>query len=65
MSPSRRRQCIDHVRGRFGISERRACRVLEQHRSTQRHIPRGRDGEDHLVADMIEERWPLAAANPV
>ena len=54
MSPSRRRQCIDHVRGRLGISERRACRVLGQQRSTQRRIPRGRDDEDRLVADMIE-----------
>ena len=54
MSPSRRRHCIDHVRGRLGISERRACRVLGQHRSTQRRIPRGRDDEDRLVADMIE-----------
>ena len=54
MSPSRRRQCIDHVRDRLGVSERRACRVLGQHRSAQRHIPRGRDDEDRLVADMIE-----------
>ena len=27
--------------------------MLGQHRSTQRRIPRGRDGEDRLVADMI------------
>ena len=54
MSPSRRRQCIDHVRDRLGVSERRACQVLGQHRSAQRHIPRGRDDEDRLVADMIE-----------
>ena len=54
LRPSRRRQCIDHVCDRLGISERRACRVLGQHRSTQRRIPRGRDDEDRLVADMIE-----------
>lgn len=36
------------------MSERRACRVLGQHRSTQRHVPRGRDDEERLVADMIE-----------
>ena len=53
MSPSRRRRCIDHVRDRLGVLQRRACRVLGQHRSTQRHIPRGRDDEDRLVADMI------------
>ena len=28
--------------------------MLGQHRSTQRRIPRGRDDEDGLVADMIE-----------
>lgn len=28
--------------------------MLGQHRSTQRHIPRGRVDEDRLVADMIE-----------
>ena len=54
MSPSRRRQCIDYVRDRLGVSERRACRVLGQHRSAQRHIPSERDDEDRLVADMIE-----------
>ncbi len=30
------------------------CRVLGQHRSTQRRRPRGREDEDRLVADMIE-----------
>ena len=28
LSPSRRRQCVEHVREMFGISERRACKVL-------------------------------------
>ena len=36
------------------VSERRACRVLGQQRSTQRRRPRGRADEDRLVADMIE-----------
>ena len=36
------------------VSERRICRVLGQHRSTQRRHPRGRVDEDQLVADMIE-----------
>lgn len=38
----------------LGVSERRACRVLGQHRSTQRHVPRGREDEERLVEDMIE-----------
>ncbi len=42
------------MRDQFGISERRVCRVLGQHRSTQRHIPRGREDEERLVDDVIE-----------
>ncbi len=54
LSPARRRACIDHVRTRFRLSERRACRVLGQHRSTQRKVPQGRAYEARLVTDMIE-----------
>ncbi|WP_156916806.1 IS3 family transposase [Leisingera aquimarina] len=54
LSPSRRRACIDHVRSQIKISERRVCRVLGQHRSTQRRLPLGRADEDRLVEDMIE-----------
>ena len=42
------------MRSQFDISERRACRVLGQHRSTQRRLPVGRADEDRLVADMVE-----------
>ena len=35
------------------ISERRACRALGQHRSTQRKAARGRDDEAALTADLI------------
>ena len=37
----------------LNISERRACRALGQHRSTQRKVPRGRDDEEALTADII------------
>ena len=43
-----------HVRERLGVSERRACRVLEQARSTQRHRVRRRADEPRLVARIIE-----------
>jgi putative transposase len=36
------------------LSERRVCRVLGQHRSTQLRIPAGRDDEERLVADVTE-----------
>ena len=38
----------------LSISERRACAALGQHRSTQRKIPRGRDHEEQLTADIVE-----------
>lgn len=53
MSPARRRACIDHVRRKFTVSERFACRVMGQHRSTQRKVPRGRSDEGALTADII------------
>jgi hypothetical protein len=36
-----------------GVSERFACRVLGQHRSTQRKLPKPRDDEAALTADII------------
>ncbi len=53
LSPARRRGCIEHVREKFQVSERFACRILGQHRSTQRKVPRGRDDEEALTADII------------
>ncbi|MCP1167678.1 IS3 family transposase [Limimaricola litoreus] len=65
LSPARRRACIDHVRQKLRgepwsaigprtmASERFACRVLGQHRSTQRKTPRGRADEDALTANII------------
>jgi putative transposase len=41
------------VRVKFSVSERFACRVLGQHRSTQRKTPRGRADEDALTADIV------------
>ena len=36
-----------------GVSERMACRVLGQHRSTQRKIPTTPDDEAALTADVV------------
>ncbi len=54
MSPTRRRQVVSHVRDHLGVSERRACQVLGQPRSTQRHRPKDRDDERRLVKRIIE-----------
>ena len=53
LSPARRRACVEHVRQKFSVSERTACRVLGQHRSTQRKVPRGRADEAVLTADIV------------
>ena len=36
VTPDRRRIAVERVQVRFGVSERRACAVVGQHRSTQR-----------------------------
>ena len=57
ISPLKRRRTVEHVRGTLGhdrVSERRACRVLGQSRSTQRrqaHVP---EDEPRLVRRMTE-----------
>jgi transposase InsO family protein len=44
---------VAHVRTRLGVSERRACRVLKQPRSTQRHERRVRDDEQALTERIV------------
>lgn len=44
---------MEHVVVEHGISERFACRVFGQHRSTQRKIVKTRDDEAALTADII------------
>jgi putative transposase len=39
LSPARRRLAVLALRDRLGMSERRACRLAGQHRSTQRREP--------------------------
>ena len=51
LSPELRRACVENVRTALGVSERRACRVLGQHRSTQRKKPRSLDGAGHDCGD--------------
>lgn len=46
--------------GRFKVSERRACKVVGQHRSTNRYVAVPSDFEERLVKDMrrLAERHP-------
>jgi putative transposase len=45
---------VGQVQASLGVSERRACQVLGQHRSTQRKAPHRPDDEAALTADVIE-----------
>jgi hypothetical protein len=45
---------VVHVRRQLGVSERRACFVLGQVRSTQRHEPLVRDDEAALRGRIVE-----------
>jgi hypothetical protein len=61
--PERRRRMVESVRRSLGqekVSERRVCRVLGQHRGTQRHRPRKVDGDRELLGVMrkIVEAFP-------
>ena len=44
---------MDYVIVEYGVSKRFACRVLGQHRSTQRKKPRRPDDEAALTADIM------------
>jgi putative transposase len=52
VSPARRRDAVSHLCGRFPVSERRASRLLAQHRSTQPYRSVPADYELRLVRRM-------------
>jgi putative transposase len=52
VSPARRRDAVRYLCRRHKVSERRACQVVGQHRSTQRYAPIPSDYETRLVAEM-------------
>jgi transposase InsO family protein len=54
VSPARKREAVVKLRDQFATSERRACRVLDQPRSSQRRRSRPRSDEAALVKRMLE-----------
>ena len=60
VSPQRRRDAVRYLVGRHPVSERRACNLLGQHRSTQRYVPAPPELEERLVERMNV----LAARHP-
>jgi putative transposase len=71
VTPERRRIAVAVLLDRFGVSERRACRVVGQHRSTQRRPARPRpEAEDKLRSRLREiarshPRWGWKTAHAV
>ncbi|WBV42534.1 IS3 family transposase [Pseudoroseomonas cervicalis] len=57
LSAARRRAAVEHVRVALGVAERFACRVLDQHRATQRQAPAPQDDEAALTAAIIGLAW--------
>ena len=52
LSPSRCKDAVDHVQAALGCSERRACRVIGQPRSTQRRLVVIKPDEQPLTAEI-------------
>jgi putative transposase len=58
LSPELRAACVLHARVAFGVSERRACLALGQHRSTQRKIGARLSLEAPPGGYQTGRRWP-------
>ena len=54
VSPARRREVVERLGKQFDASERQACRVMEQPRSTQRYERKVRDDGTALVKRIHE-----------
>jgi putative transposase len=52
LSPTSRRRAVTRIVGEVGLSERSACRLVGQHRTTQRHETVVADDEPALLGDM-------------
>jgi transposase InsO family protein len=54
VTAAQRRQAAQQLQEGFEVSERRACRVLGQPRSTQRQQSKAKEGEERLVTRLLE-----------
>ncbi|MEV4315318.1 IS3 family transposase [Actinocrispum sp. NPDC049592] len=61
VSPDRRRRAVQVLRQRFGVSERRACAVVGQHRSTQRRPSRTPTDTETVLRARL---WEISRAYP-
>jgi putative transposase len=60
VGPERKREAVQHVKQALEVSERRACKILSQPRSTQRYRGRKREKD----AELIQELHKLSAEHP-
>jgi transposase InsO family protein len=71
LTPGRRRRAVGRLQECFGVSERRACRVAGQHRSTQRKQPRPPTPADERLAGRLRDlarehpRWGWKTAHQI
>jgi putative transposase len=68
VSPTRRRRAVEHLQRVFGVSQRWACQLVGQHRSTQRHQPMEPDRDRDLRAELrrfsrTHPRWGYRRAH--
>jgi len=55
---------MDGIREKYGLSERHACRIVGQHRGTQRYVPTLLADEDaltHAIVALASEYGRLTA----
>jgi putative transposase len=68
VSPARRRRAVQHLQQVFGVSQRWACQLVGQHRSTQRHQPAELD-RDRALCEALRRfsrahpRWGYRRAH--
>ena len=72
VSPARKREAVTHLEGVLEVSQRRACGVIAQPRSTQRYRGRKRSKDAALAAELglspstlaiawVASRWQTAS----
>jgi len=60
---------VDHLQRVLGISQRLACQIVGQHRSTQRHQP-GEPDRDRSLRERLRQlsrqhpRWGIGVPTP-
>jgi putative transposase len=51
VSPARKREAVAHLESKLQVSQRRACKIINQPRSTQRHASKQPARDAKLAAE--------------